>query len=299
MMDKKLAGIISALVTPFDAKGKVNHDVLAKNVEYQCAHGIEGFYVCGSTGEAFLLSAQERNQIVKTVCAAASGKVSVIAHCGSIGTDLTIALAEQAMAYGADAVSAVTPFYYGFSPDEVIGYYKDLATAVQAPTIVYNIPKLSGFSITGSMMSAMREEKHIVGLKFTSQNLFSLERIKTDDPDLIVYNGFDEMLLAGLSVGADGGIGSTYNIMGMLFLELRDAFNLTDQCEALRLQKVANHVIETLVGTGKLFACLKYILKLRGFDFGGCRRPFTPLSDVDKKVCEHMNAYLLERGIES
>jgi N-acetylneuraminate lyase len=297
-MDKKLTGIYAALLTPFDTQGNINYQALEKNVDYQISKGMAGFYVCGSTGEAFLLTTEEKKTIISTVCQVAEKRATVIAHCGDIGTDKTIDLALSAKNAGVDAISAVTPFYYGFSPDEIISFYTDLANAAQMPTIVYNIPKLSGVSVNPSMMGRMRENTNIVGLKFTSSDFFSMEQIKTANPDLIVYNGYDEMYLAGLSFGADGAIGSTYNIMGKLFIQIQKQFLLGKMQEALQLQKTANYVISQLVSTGKLLAVLKYILTLRGFGYGASRRPFALLSEVDKQKAKEINEYLIQHEID-
>jgi N-acetylneuraminate lyase len=297
-MDNSLKGIFAALLTPFDAQGNVDYKTIEQHVEYQIEKGMEGFYVCGSTGEAFLLTTEEKKSIIETVCKVVGKRATVIAHCGDIGTVKTIDLARSAKDSGVDAISAVTPFYYGFSPEEIVSYYDEIADAVQLPTIVYNIPKLSGVSVNPAMMCKMRKNKHIAGLKFTSSDFFAMEQVKTANPDLIVYNGYDEMLLAGLSLGADGGIGSTYNIMGKLFLEIRNLYAQGKMQEAYSAQKTANYVISRLAGTGKLFAMLKYILTLRGFSYGNPRKPFYPLSEEDKQKAEELNIFLLDRGAD-
>lgn len=294
----RLKGIFAALVTPYDKDGRVNYKVLQQYVDYQASKGLEGFYVCGSTAESFLLSHDERKKILEAVVEANGKRAAVVAHCGSIGTDLTIDLAKHAVKTGVDAISAVTPFYFNFKPADIVTYYCDMANETGAPVIVYNIPKMSGVTVTVEMMKEMRRNPGIVGLKFTSQDMYALEQIKTSDPDLIVYNGCDEMCLAGLSMGADGAIGSTYNVMGKLFMQIRDLARNSELPQALALQQKANVVLKSLLGTGKLFGCLKYIITLRGYDFGGCRRPFPVMNDEDRAVASRMNAFLLENGID-
>ncbi|MEG1926438.1 MAG: dihydrodipicolinate synthase family protein, partial [Ruthenibacterium sp.] len=117
--------------------------------------------------------------------------------------------------------------------------------------------------------------------KHTSTDLFSLERMKSEDNNLLVYNGFDEMLLAGLVMGADGGIGSTYNCMPQVYIALRNAFLAGDYHKAQKLQMLANNMIEAMVKCG-VFASVKYILDLQGFNMNGCRKPFASLTEEQK-----------------
>lgn len=297
MKNNNLKGIFVALVTPFAPDGSVAYDALATHVRHSINSGIEGFYVCGSTGEALLLTLEERKHILEIVVEAAKGRCPVICHCGAVGTQLSSDLARHAVASGVDAVSSVSPFYYHFSSQEIIDYYKEIADACGKPVIVYNIPSLSGVSVTPPMMHKMCEHPEIIGLKFTSNDLFSMEQIKTDLPNLIVYNGFDEMLLAGLSMGADGAIGSTYNVMGKYFVQIRDLFLQNRMQEALVTQRKANGLIASMSNTGKLFACLKYIISLRGIPFGDCRRPFAALNDADIRLCMQINKTLIDDGI--
>lgn len=285
---KPLAGLFAALLTPFDEEGKINEQALrqltAKNIE----KGISGFYVCGSTAEAFLLSFEERKRILETVLDETAGKVKVICHIGAISTDFSIKLGHHAQETGADAVSSIPPFYYKFSVDELIGYYTDIADSIQLPLIPYNFPGLSGVSLTSEMMSRLREHKNIIGVKFTSNDLYQLEGMKNDDPDLLIYNGLDEIFLAGLSMGADGAIGSTFNFMPEKYINIQKAYKQGDMRKAAELQTDANEVIRVLLKTGKLLNAQKYVLEKQHIQSGMCRRPFLPLTEDDKRLVDEV-----------
>ena len=283
---KSLVGIFPALLTPFDSKGRVDEENLRRLVSTNIGRGVDGFYVCGSTGEAFLLKPEERKRILETVVSEVAGRVSIICHIGAIGTDSTIELGKHAEAAGADAVSSIPPFYYKFSAAEVVGFYRDIADAVGLPVIPYNFPALSGVTLTGDLIRQLRENSRIIGVKFTSNDLFQLERMKKDDPTLIVYNGFDELFLAGLAMGADGAIGSTFNFMPEKFIGIRERVGAGDIVGARAFQEKANEVIQVLLGTGKPLNAHKFILGLQGIPCGECRRPFLPLTDIDKANLE-------------
>ncbi len=287
-MNERLTGIFTALVTPFDKDGNIMFDSLQKHVDYLVKQGVDGFYVNGSTGESFLMAPDERKQVLEAVLEANGGRASVINHCGAIGTELSLDLVRHSAKLAVDALSSVPPFYYSFSPDELVGYYNDLANASDKPFIVYNMPKFSGVVITPSLMARLRENRKIQGLKFTHNDFFALQQIKASDPDLIVYNGYDEMAICGLSLGCDGAIGSTYNVIAPLIIRLRKLCLANDYQAALAVQSVINDYIVTMSDkTGKLFAVLKYLISEReGVDYGICRKPFAELTSADKEICQ-------------
>ncbi len=122
------------------------------------------------------------------------------------------------------------------------------------------------------------EDEKLLGIKHTSQNLFELEMFKHLPRDLFVFNGFDEMLVAGLAMGADGGIGSTYNFMPQIILDIYNKFNAGDIGGAQKAQEKANRFIEAMLPYG-VFQMEKEILKNLGVPVGECRKPFLPLSE--------------------
>lgn len=273
----KLAGILSALVTPFTPDGALNEAVVPALVEFQLAQGIHGFYVGGSTGEAFLQSPEERVRFLRAAAKANAGRGALIAHVGAIATREVVAMGRVAADAGYDAVSAVPPFYYDFSATELTVHYKELADAVPLPVVVYNfggkVPKL-----TTEVILRLLDDRRFAGVKHTSTDLYQLERFKAHRPDAAVFNGYDEMCLGGLAMGADGAIGTTYNVMGSLFVAIRTAFQAGRMAEALAMQRRANRVIDLLVEVG-VFPGTKAMLRLLGQDVGACRPPFGPMPE--------------------
>lgn len=112
-------GIYTALITPMREDGSVDHESLVRLVKHLQEQGVTGFYVGGSTGEGFILSGEERKAVLETVVRAAEGKSKIIAHIGAIGTEASIELAQHAHGQGVDAMSAVVPFYYKTTADQI------------------------------------------------------------------------------------------------------------------------------------------------------------------------------------
>lgn len=286
-MNKKMEGIFVALLTPFDSSENILFDALQKHVEYLIDLGVDGFYVNGSTAESFLMSIKERKKVIEAVSEVNNQRCVVINHCGAIGTGLSLELVSHSNTLDIDAVSALPPFYYGFSEKELIGYYNDLANNSDKNLIIYNMPKFCGVSITPELIREIRRNKKITGLKFTHNDFYALQQIKEADPDLTVYNGYDEMAICGFAAGCDGAIGSTYNVIAPWVKELFILCKKNDYASALGIQSQINDFIREINIENKLFAMLKYLIsKIENIDFGICRKPFDVLNREDKMRCD-------------
>lgn len=280
-MDKKLKGIMPALMTAFDTStesiSKENTAALVKKLK---SAGVNGFYVGGSSGEMVLCSVKERMELLETV-KEASGDLTVIAQTGAMSTADAILLSRHAESVGADAISSVTPLYYKYSFREIKHYYSRLCEAVSVPVIIYNIPALTGTALDFRQLSELFSIDGVGGMKFTSSDFFLLNRLKQEFPDKVFYNGCDEMLLSGLSAGADGGIGTTYNFMPEMFLSIYELFNNGRMKEANAVQSMANKIIAEIVSRGTLSAS-KQMINFSGLDYGVCREPLLPLDETAK-----------------
>ncbi len=280
---EKWSGIYTALLTPFDSQNKISDVQLAKLIEINLNMGVTGFYVGGSTAEAFMLSMDERKYILDVAVSAAKGKGTIISHIGCISTEQAIELGEYSKKLGVDAISAVPPFYYKFTFDEIKGYYFDIVNAVDLPMLIYNMPAFSGVTIDKNNVGDFLDDDRFMGVKHTSNDFYSLERYKKLYPHKKVYNGYDEMFLAGLAMGADGGIGSTYNCMADRFVRIFDLFNKGELEAAQYEQSEINDIIDAIVKAG-VFQGEKEILRLMGLDFGVCRPPFKPITEEGKTI---------------
>lgn len=281
-MNQKFKGIFPALLTPFDKEDKVNIAVLEEITEYNIKKGVDGFYVGGSTAEAFLLTEEERIQVMETVSKVAKGRVTLIAHIGCISTAQAIRLAKVAKELGYDAISSVSPFYYKFSFAEIKKYYFDIVDAVDLPMLIYNFPAFSGVNLTVDNISEFLSDERFIGVKHTSSDYFALEQFKSTYPDKLVYNGFDEMFMAGLAMGADGAVGSTFNLMAEKFIKIRNLFAENKVEEARKVQNEANIIIRALCKVGVMQG-EKAVMDALGFDMGPARAPFGPLTEEQKK----------------
>ncbi len=273
----KFRGIFTALATPFDEKGEVNYSALKSLVERNIQMGVSGLFVCGSSAEAFLMSVDERKRVLKAVAQYNNGRLALIAHIGAIATRDALDMLNVAEESGYDAVASVAPFYHRFTLDEIKDYFFTLADSSSLPLLIYNIPTLTGVTFTFDQMSELLSHNNIAGFKHTSSDYYLLRRLKTAFPEKLAFNGYDETLLAGLCLGADGAIGSTFNFMGDTYVKIFNLFESGSIAEAMALQEKATKTMDVVLKYG-LSQSIKAILKAQGIDCGNCRPPFDAIS---------------------
>lgn len=281
-MYEKFKGLFPALLTPFHEDESINFEALKQLVNHLIGQGVKGFYVDGSTGEAFLLSTEERKELIRAVARFADGRCTLIAQIGSINMREAIELARVAKEAGYDAISSVPPFYFKFTFEEIKRYYYGIVDAVDMPMLIYNIPLYTGVSITAGQMAEFLKDDRFIGVKHTSSDFFALRQFRSAFPDKVMLNGFDEMLLAGLTLGANGGIGSTYNFMPEKFLRLIEFFNAGKIEEAMAIQEEADRIIAALCKVGVMQG-EKAILTKLGIPMGTLRSPFSDITPEQKE----------------
>ena len=275
---KDIRGVIAATLTFFDENEKVDEARTRKMCDFLIDAGINGLYLTGSTGAAFTMTNEERNFVVDTVIDQVAGRVPVIVHVGDIGTKKSIALAEYAERAGADAISSVPPFYWKFGKDEIYNYYKDVSSSVSIPTIVYNV-SLAG-EMGRDLIMRLVDIPNVKGLKYTMRSHDEMGSIKRElGPDFMIYSGVDEMEFSGISSGADGVIGSYYNVIPELAIKIYNAAKAGDAKLGMHLQGIATEFIFAAIRSGHIPA-IHELLRWRGLDAGYVRRPFlTPAAE--------------------
>jgi len=285
---EKLKGVVPALMTAFkhDAAQSFDAENTKKLCRFLADAGVNGLYVGGSSGEMILMSVDERKALLEAAMEAVEGtNVAIVAHVGAMSTADTLELARHAESVGADALSSVTPLYFKYTVREVTHYYERIAGETSVPVVIYNIPGMTGLSLNREQLGSLLSIPNICGMKFTCSDFCQLERLISDFPDKVFYNGADEMLLSGLAAGAHGGIGTTYNFMPEKFVKIYNDFKAGRIDEARKTQGEANEIICTILKHGGM-ASSKYLIQRRGIDCGLCREPFMPVSEESKAILD-------------
>ncbi len=278
-----IKGVIPAMITTFDKNEEIDFQRARNFVEHLINKGANGLYITGSTGEGFFMDSEERKAYAECVIEAVNKRVPVIVHIGAIGTKMSIDLAKHAQSIGADAISSVPPFYYGYSEEDLFHYYKDISDAVDLPMIVYNI-SLAGL-MNNKLIEKLATIENVKGLKFTGREHDDMCALKEKlGKSFMVYSGCDEMATQGLLAGADGLIGSTYNLMCETFVSIYELAQKEEYVEAFKIQKVATSLIKCML-VADFIPTLKACIRHLGVDVGFARRPFIePTSEQFEQV---------------
>ena len=291
-------GTMPALITPFTEDGKVKTNTVKRLVDWMLSEGSKGFYICGTTGEGPALTASMRMEMAEATVDAVAGRGVVIDHVGAPNIWDAIALTEHATKTGVDCIASLAPTYsFKYTADELYTYYKTIADHTDKPVLVYatlamGIPNFPVF------MEKLMEIPNVIGVKCTLRDDFVLHKIKeVNGGNINVINGPDETLICGLTMGADGGIGSTYNLMPGWFAKLYDAFAAGDLATAQQYQYKINRVIDAILRFGKFGAVrgVKAALEMKGYDVG---HAVFPAPRYDKDALAAYKKELESLGIE-
>jgi len=276
-MESRLTGLVAATLTPMKSDGSLNLDQVGPVVDRLLDRGISALYVCGSTGEGPLLTGEERRRVAAAYVSAASGRLPVVVQVGHSSIAEARALAAHAQQIGAQAVSAVAPYYFKPETLEVLAdcLAEIAAGAPELPFYYYHIPAVTGvgFDLVRMLQLAADRLPTLAGIKYTAMTLDELLALREFDGGRFdILHGRDEVLLAALAVGVRGAIGSTYNFAAPLYRRIVSAFDSGDLEEARRCQALSVAMIRAIFGVGGQPG-LKAAMNLVGPDCGPVRLP--------------------------
>lgn len=270
-MTRPLSGMYAALMTGLADDGSFSPERQRKLNDYVLLQGLTGLYVGGSSGESGLLDVEEL-LAQQAIVAEDAGDTTLIAHVGAPNLRDSMRLARNAARLGYHGLSALPPHSYPFTDAEILAYYHDLQAATDLPLIVYEVPVRTGRPIPMETLIEILGLPNVAGLKFTSNDMFKLSMLRRACPDSTLFFGFDEIYLSGAVLGADGGIGTTYNLLGRLYVALDRAIRTGNLTEAQNLQDISARFVEVLLATGVLPG-MKAAFRAIGIDPGPTRTP--------------------------
>lgn len=278
---KKMYGVITAMTTPFKEDGSLDVLALRKQTEWLINSGVNCLYPNGTTGEMYLMSAEERKITAETVVEEANGRLPVFIHVGSMHESETIELAKHAKAIGADGIGVVTPSFFNVSERGLVDYYRRVCEAVgdNFPVYVYAIPQLAHNDITSETLEKICEAcPNVVGIKYSYPDFKRfLEYLDCKHGQLSCLFGADDLFLPALSMGADGTVSGCSGPFPELFTAIWKYYQEGNFTSAREAQKRANKIIKILKG-GSDMSIFKHALTMRGIQGGYCRKPLTNLT---------------------
>ncbi len=284
MKNKKIAGLIAAPFTPMDEKGNVNIKMIPRLAHNLKKNRIRGAFIIGSTGEGVSLTVKEKKIVMESWQKEQEEDFKIIALISSNSLREGQELASYAYKMGLYGIAILPPFYFKInSTAKLAEYCQELAGAVPSmPVYYYHIPALSGVYLP--MYPFLQEAKNIpnlAGIKYTAPDLHDYRKCLTYEGGRYdMLWGMDETLISAMAMGAEGGVGSTYNYSAPLYMDMMAAFHAGDMDRARSLQSKSIEIVDVLVRHGGIPAG-KYFMKHIGLDCGTFRSPVGGIEDED------------------
>lgn len=275
------SGLSVALVTPMNADGSLNEDMLCQLVDFHVDAGTNCIVPVGTTGESPTLSHEEHDRVIEVTCKAAAGRIKVMAGTGSNSTEEAICMTQHAKEVGADGSLQVAPYYNKPTQEGFFQHYKAIADAVDIPHVLYNIPGRAAKNIDPDTVCRISEAcPNVVAVKDATGALDQASHIYSSS-DLTILSGDDSMTLPLMSIGGSGVISVVGNMIPQDMLALVAAFNDGDQAKALELHHKLFPLCRDMLGLSTNPIPIKTAMGLVGKDCGPLRLPMTALTDSE------------------
>ena len=282
-----LGKLLTAMVTPFDADLRVDYQRAAELAVRLVAQGNDGLVVSGTTGESPTLTDEEKLQLFRVVRQAVPG-ATVIAGSGSNDFDHSLHLSREAAQTGVDALLIVGPYYNKPSQEGYFQHFSRLASAVDLPIIIYNIPGRTGGNITAETQLRLAEAcENIVGSKEGSGDIAQISALCAGAPEgFTVWAGDDAFALPVMAVGGIGVISVVGHVVGAELKEMIEAYHAGQVRRAAEIHQRLLPIFRAAFQPSGNPACIKRVLQVCGFDCGGLRLPLVEASAGDTREIE-------------
>ncbi|MGI8412517.1 MAG: 4-hydroxy-tetrahydrodipicolinate synthase [Solirubrobacteraceae bacterium] len=275
-MPVSLGAILTPIITPFDARGRVDEEAAVRVMHHVVDHGSDGLVLCGTTGEAATLSDEEQLGVIGLAVGEMGIHCTVIAGVGSNDTRHAMHLTERATELGAHALLSVNPYYNRPSRRGIVRHFEAVASATDVPILLYNIPQRTGSDMPNDLLAELAQLDNIVGVK--QSNPANLAKID----GLQIYAGNDDMLADVLDLGEPGGIVVASHLFGEQMRQMVD--------EPERRHEIEDSLRDVFrdLAIAPLACSVKAALNLLGLEVGAPRLPYVELDDQETATVRTM-----------
>lgn len=294
----RLDGVFTPVTTPFIGD-KLSINKFHENLELLSKHKLNGIVLFGSNGEAVLLHEMEKIQMLKAARLVTSDDKALIAGTGGESINATTRLSNIAADYGADALLILTPHYYKkfMTDDALVTFFTSVANKVKLPVIIYNMPAITGVTISPKAVAALSQHEKIIGIKDSSGNMSYLEELIQATPDdFKVMCGNASIFASALIAGASAGILGVANVIPEPLVQIYNLVKEDKIAEAISLQQKLLATIKAIIGDNGVSG-VKAAMTMRGLNGGVARLPLLPCSDTVKRHIDEEIQGLVNKGI--
>jgi len=292
----KPEGILPALVTPFTDDGKtVDEERLRALVNYCIELGVNGVVPCGTTGEFINMTEEEKKRVIKVVVDEVNGRVPVVAGTGASSTDQALEMTRYAKDVGADAALIVTPFYLKPADRGIYEHYSTIASGVDLPIILYNIPQCTGLPLPWQMVEDLAQISNIVAVKDSSGQLsFILAVLEKVRDKINVLCGHDEVVVAALAAGCSGAILASANVIPDIWVKIYNHIKKGELQQAREWQYKVQKIARIIAGSGAVGT--KEALNMMKVKVGPVRKPLSVGGELTYESKEELRLDLEKIG---
>jgi 4-hydroxy-tetrahydrodipicolinate synthase len=278
-MPVELGAVLTPMVTPFDARGRLDEEATVRLMHHLLEHGSDGLVLCGTTGEASTLTDEEQLRVIELGVLEARPVhrgATIIAGAGSNDTRHAVELTERISELGVDAILSVTPYYNRPSRRGIIRHYEEIDRASGVPILLYNIPQRTGLDLPNDLLAELAQLEHVVGVKQSNND--SLAKID----GLQIYAGNDDVFADVLDMGEPGGILVSAHLFG------EDMHRMVEEPELRREIDASLQDVYRDLGVAPLACTTKAALNMIGVGVGGPRLPYVELDEREAGVIRAM-----------
>lgn len=294
MKNTIFTGAAIAIITPMNADGSINYDVLGEMIDSQIENSTDAIVICGTTGEASTMTDEEHLECIRFAVERTAKRVPVIAGTGSNDTAYAVKLSKEAEEVGADALLLVTPYYNKTTQKGLIAHFTAVADAVNIPIVLYNIPGRTGMNMDVATVKKLAEHRNICAVKEASGNISYAAKLIAECGDMIdVYSGNDDMIVPLMSLGAKGVISVLSHVIP------KETHDMVQYCLDNNFAEATKIQIKYLDLINNLFIevnpiPVKEAVNMMGVNAGSCRLPLCDMTDEHKAV---LRASLEKHGL--
>jgi 4-hydroxy-tetrahydrodipicolinate synthase len=290
-----LGRLLTAMVTPFDGKGRVDYEQAKRLALALLDSGSDGLVVTGTTGERSTLTDEEQLKLFAAVKKAVGGRGTVMAGTGSNCTREGLEMTKEAEAVGADAVLLVVPYYNKPTQEGLFEHFKTIAGGTKLPCILYNVPSRTVTNLAADTVIRLSQVENIVGIKEASGNLDQIAKIiDGTGEDFLVYSGNDSDNFPILALGGYGAISVASHLVGAQIKEMFEKFLGGKVAEVAHIHRRLLPLVDALFVVSNPIP-IKYALNVAGFPVG---KPRLPLTEPDEKSAAQIEATLKNYRID-
>ncbi|MCX5662060.1 MAG: dihydrodipicolinate synthase family protein [Planctomycetota bacterium] len=305
-MANKIQGIFCPNMVPFNDRGGVDEDELRRLIDYLIERGITGLYPNGSTGEFVRLTYEERRRVIEIAverAGRAGREVPVLAGAYEANIDLTVDTMNYYADLGCRAGAIIAPFYYKMSQDSIRAYFDELADRSKLDVVMYNIPQFANGIAIPTIVSLCQHPK-IVGIKDSERDLprfmNTMAKVRPLRPDFSFLIGCEEILLASLLMGGDGGTIATSGVVPEMIMKLYNLFREGKIAEATRIQYQMLALIEVMLTGADFPEGFRAGMSVRGFRMGRGRQHQSAASQLNiDRITNSIQCLIAEHGLVS